>query len=264
MASIYTHNRFGEELLKKPMEELRPFVHSPLFLFGNQGPDLFFFHLSLKINGRNPGDFIHERPHKDYIEKNKDLLRSLDPKGETFAYFLGSLCHFILDAHIHPVVDALETKTYTHMDIESELDRYFMERDGRDPFTFHLDRLLPSPNLAESITPLYTAYGVTDGDVKKSIQNFRRIKKIFHSESLRKEKFLLKLLSLLGKEKYRGLIIRQKPFQEAALSNPKLGLAYGTALSRAPGLLKNALAFIYAEEPLDPFFQKNYNGRSVL
>ena len=54
------------------------------------------------------------------------------------AYLTGFACHYILDSCCHPFVYRYQKESeLSHAEIETELDRYFMERDGEDPFTYH-------------------------------------------------------------------------------------------------------------------------------
>ncbi|KXO15802.1 zinc dependent phospholipase C family protein [Peptoniphilus sp. GNH] len=266
MASIYTHNRFGIEIIKSLNDNLRSIANTyrDLFLFGNQGPDLYFFNVLEGMKKDAPGTYIHDRPGKDFIAKNKNLLKDKGLDSPYGAYMMGSICHFILDSHIHPYVNALIKGDYSHLDIESELDRYYMLKDGLDPFKFDLDKLLPANSLAKYVFSFYDGYPhVTLKSTEKAIANFKRIKRIFKPTSLAKEKFFLTLLKLAGLSMFNGQVLRQVPFEEASNSNEILTKIFDNTLLEAPSLLKNALDFIFHDKTLDDKFNLNYNGVKI-
>lgn len=263
MASIYTHDYFGRKLQKNCSN--KSWTQSKLFLFGQQGPDLFFFHLGLIFLKKNPGNFIHKNICADYIMRNLPYLRKLDRESAAYGYFMGTIGHFILDAHIHPVVDKLESKDYLHMEIESELDRYYMLKEGIDPNTFPLSRVLPPRNeaqkVAAAITPFYQTYGLDENQVYSSLLGFHRLKDLFYTGGVAKEKRIRGILNLLGLNHYAGQMIYQKPHEKAEISNYLLSDALEIAFALAPDLLENVEEYIQGKVELDDFFYKDYNGK---
>lgn len=265
MASIFTHHLFGLRLKKGLDKSWQTVTDSPLFLYGQQGPDFFFFHRGLKVNGENPGTTIHDRSFMNYFMRNKALLSTLDEDDPALAYFFGTACHFILDAHIHPTVDRLETNRYRHMDIESELDRYFMLQEGHDPLRTPTATLLPESDCADVMAPFYEDYGVSQKDIETALRGFRFYKKLFYCPSPVKEKALVFLLTLTGHGEYAGQIMHHQPFSEATASNGLLAADFERALELAPALLENLREMIRGEQVKpDAWWLKNYNGRDAV
>ncbi|MGF0039805.1 zinc dependent phospholipase C family protein [Peptoniphilaceae bacterium SGI.131] len=264
MASIYTHNRFGLLLRDRLNEDLKKLAESypSLYLLGQQGPDLFFFSpKSLKLKP-NPGSLIHDQNGEIFLNNQLDILGASDKNSPEAAYMLGSMCHFILDSHIHPTVNNLVTDTYSHIDIESELDRYYLLEDGHDPFKFYLNELIPKDPIFEKVVyKFYQKYDNVDRDyVMSGINYFRKIKKWFHAESMFKENFLKFIVKLAGQKDLQALLIRQIPFKEAENSNRILAEIFDKTLDKAAEILENTFRYIYegGEVPLE--YKINYNG----
>lgn len=69
-----------------------------------------------------PADFF-EYGVKQYQKNPDPILR---------AYLYGYLCHFMLDSECHPYIDLyMEEKDLGHLEIETDFDRYLMEKDGK-------------------------------------------------------------------------------------------------------------------------------------
>lgn len=67
------------------------------------------------------------------------MQRILSETGdeEALAYVFGFICHYMLDSTCHPYIAKYMEKTGArHDEIETELDRYLMERSGKNPFRF--------------------------------------------------------------------------------------------------------------------------------
>lgn len=260
MASIYTHDRFGRQVVKIMPEITCGLTNRILFQFGNQGPDLFFFNLNLKVDGVNPGTAIHDRPFKDYLDRNKEYVKSLGRCSDEFYYFAGTICHFILDSYIHPTVEANVTKDYSHMDIEIELDRYYMLKDGKNPHKFKMENIIPEPTIAPKVIHFYDSYGVKLKDVFKSIEDFKKFRKLFHTGTVAKEIFLKSVMTASGKKEFTGQLITHKVRPQAEEVNKVLVEKFDEALENAPRLLRNALDYIYNDDELDSQFLKDYMG----
>lgn len=267
MASVYTHNRFGCQLLEKLPRSMQNFLeqHKELYLLGQQGPDLFFFNPKALMKPNSPGTIIHDSRGADFISRQANRLKHLSKDDPQVAYFIGSLCHYILDVHVHPTVNALvEPGDFSHIVIETELDRYFLEKDGEDPLHFKLNQLiLPADDKYEAVVPsFYASYEKADkAIVMGGIRFFRYVKRFFYVTSPAKEKLLLQIVKLIGDDpNYRGLIMRLKPLKQATHSNPLLEQCYEKALNHAYNVIQEALDYIYLDSDLSDFFNHDYNG----
>ena len=136
MPAAYAHYRFGAQMLgRMPADVQRTAKRNRrLFDVGLHGPDLFFFYrpvISTKI-GRM-GHKFHMQTGREFFSRVCRNLR-LNPGEAGQAYLYGVLCHYVLDAHCHPlVVQADWEGPVSHSRIEAEFDRFLMGLDGIHP-----------------------------------------------------------------------------------------------------------------------------------
>lgn len=263
MPSFYTHYNFGKNIIPKLSPNIQDIIkqNEELFVFGNQGPDLFFFHLASALKGTNPGIGMHDESFKTLVDEANYNILKLGVHSPSNAYFFGLCCHFLLDTMLHPTVDAITTKDYTHFDIESELDRFYIRQNGEDENKLLQSKLLPRPEIAEYIYPIYAHNpDVSKELIYQSIRNMRLIKSIFQSKGPKKEAMLLGILKILRLSVFSGQLIRQIPFEASINSNEKLDKLYKDAVERAPQYLDEVYSYVFEGGEAPEEFRKDFNG----
>lgn len=263
MPSFYTHYNFGKKVIPKLSPKIQNIIkqNEELFVFGNQGPDLFFFDFLSAVRGKNPGGEIHSLPFIEIVKKARYNLLKLGVHSNANVYFLGLCCHFLLDSTAHPTVNALSTDDYTHFDIESELDRFFIEKNNEDALKLKQYELIPSPDIAEYIYPVYAGFPEVSKElIYSGIKDMRRIKKFFQPKGNAKENFIIGIEKLIRMKEFSGLLIMQQPFEEAAHSNELLEKLYYEALDRAPVFLDEVYAYVFESDDAPAEFRKDFNG----
>lgn len=264
MPSFYTHHHFGRDLMKLCPNRIRKVidVDTDLFLFGNQGPDLFFFNIPAALKGSNPGTAIHNTKFVDVLDKLKENVKSAGLNSEVASYFLGLTSHFYLDSSLHPTVNRLSKKGFGHLDIESELDRYYFRKDGIDENKFKQSTLIPNKTQAKYVYPVYENFeGVSLDEVKKSMSYFKIVKNIFHNSSKTKEKFILSTLKMIGRyDDFAGQLMRRTPFMEAQQTNEILSKMYTETLKTAPEFLDATIEYVFNNGKELPEYRKDFNG----
>ena len=136
MPSTYAHYRFGNRVLPELTPEVRAIFqqHRRIFDLGLQGPDFFFYYkLGKKTPIRQLARTYHYRPGREVFSK---ICRELKyPPEKELAYLYGLLGHFCLDSNCHPLVHQLTGEDgLAHNAMESEFERYLLEKDGfRNP-----------------------------------------------------------------------------------------------------------------------------------
>ncbi len=269
MAAIYTHHRFGMQLVLNLSYPCQKTVqHNPtLYFLGQQGPDIFFFVFSAYGIPDAPGTRIHNQSGKAFIDKVAPIIFESGQYSDVSAYFLGCLCHFLLDATIHPLVDGFEkTPGYSHSDIETELDRYYLSLDGYNPRRFNLSRLLPKDKqIPERIGPVYSGYpDITPKFIAEGIRGFKLFKHLMFAPNPMREQFLHFVLKKIGVgTDIKGHVMRQTPFKEAKHSNGVIATRIDALLKEAPSLIENAYDYIFKNAPLRDIYMKNFNGKCV-
>ncbi len=128
MPAAAAHYRFGQEVFSLMTGKVREAVasHKSSFELGLQGPDLLYYYKPLgknKINSR--GHELHDLSGSVFFSE----AARVRPTGSLLAYVLGTCCHYALDRHCHPYIDEFGVDGRGHGILESDFDRYIMERD---------------------------------------------------------------------------------------------------------------------------------------
>ncbi len=155
----YLHERGkeGQDLAQKAASVIAK--RFDLFIFGTQGPDVFFYHnfwpwlrkkslskFGSRLHLEKTGDFFIQS--LKYLKEIKGSLNdkpleshhySSDDCEAIFAYLCGCLCHFILDKNVHPYVYRLAGfdfeqgkekgyHSFRHQKLEAIIDCILLQR----------------------------------------------------------------------------------------------------------------------------------------
>ena len=136
MPSVLTHYYCALRVLRE-LEKKNISVQRDAFIWGTQGPDIFFYHRFMPWKKESSltymGKRIHNEPPSLYLETCGKILREHKFSEPMRSYVLGTVCHYMLDREAHPFVLA-KTKDYSqkikkkeknypwHTQIETSLD----------------------------------------------------------------------------------------------------------------------------------------------
>ena len=139
MPTTYAHYKLGREVRKKVSTQVSAIIeeYPGLFQIGLHGPDTLFYYKALSKNKVNSiGYHLHELSGKDFFEKAAVVIKEAKYEKAHLSYALGFLCHFALDVTCHGWVNSqVKAKIADHLEIEAELDRELLIRDGKNPET---------------------------------------------------------------------------------------------------------------------------------
>lgn len=126
-------------------KELKSIIYNNqnAYKLGLQGPDIFFYDIPTVLSPYtlNIGTYMHEKKIKDFFHTY--ILKLSLLYGKDFdiglSYLSGLLCHYSLDAHVHPYVysrtgyspDQLDSKRNTfssHVTIEALIDKHLLKK----------------------------------------------------------------------------------------------------------------------------------------
>lgn len=200
MPAFITHVLFGERVAKALPAEIRLLVeaHPAEFFWGLQGPDLLFFRDA--VLGKSPLPGIGGVMHRDktaelftgmakYVRRRRTLAKGDDESLSS--YFMGFLCHYVLDSTTHPYVYYMQErrKSYVpkkawggiHNHIESQIDTALYQLIKDEPVVkFRIPKEYKKPLQERSIGRMYRqvlhhVYGieVESADVAKSFDDTR-------------------------------------------------------------------------------------------
>lgn len=156
MPAFITHYLYGVDMYQTlTASEIKTILYhnQNAYKLGLQGPDIFFFDISLILGPSeyNVGNHMHEHRvslfFRNYLNKLSTLTGSEYDCG--LAYLCGLLAHYSLDAHIHPYIyhrtgyspdisDSNVTSFCQHGTLEAIIDKQLLlERKGLSPSKFY-------------------------------------------------------------------------------------------------------------------------------
>ena len=246
MPTTHAHYRHGEEVRKKLGPEAREIIdkYPELFHFGVHGPDFLFYYDALKKNRVNQmGYAIHNRPGREFFEKAVQVLQELSKEGSgdykaSLAYIYGVLCHFSLDVRCHGYVNAMIDEIGVgHLEIEAELDREMLLREGFDPVrTKVTGHLAPSGRNARVVSRFYD--GISQEDAFKCMKDMVWYLDFLATPSKVTRGVFLTLLKVLGQyELKKGLFINYEKNEACVESTEHLLELFDEAVDLAVDLI---------------------------
>ncbi len=204
MPSIYTHYRYGNEVLNKLSPEDKNIVLNNIdeYILGLQGPDFLFFDTLSKKKTSELGSKMHLMSFNEVLDNFVFTNKNFE-----MSYLYGFLTHFILDSYIHPVIKNYTDDGEDHFEIETELDRYYMNLDNKDFSSFRLSSISPyNKNLSENIYSLYRNFSDKDS-IDSSIKGMKRIKSLLRCNNSFKYGFIKFVMKRLGQwDKFKHII----------------------------------------------------------
>ena len=214
MPTHYAHLLFGRKVQAALPESLRVVADGAedAFLTGLHGPDVLFYHRPLAPDPiRREAFAIHDRPGTQFFEHARQVLRQGDSPIRR-SYLAGFLCHYMLDSACHPLVDTLIEETgVDHNEIETELDRYLLTSEGRDPFRVDtVAHVRPSAALAEAMAPFYPP--ATPKEVLRAMGTMKRYVRLTRVRNRAVRGVIFGGLRLAGMyDAYRGIFLNLQP-----------------------------------------------------
>ena len=175
MPSTYAHYRLGFRTLSHLDPKIQELIrrNRQMYDLGLHGPDfLFYYNPFRKAEPMAAlGSEIHHLTGREFFAPAVRQLR-LQPDEGAESYLFGVLAHFALDSLCHPYVNEMAGKSAGHVEMEVELDRALLERDGKpDPYKQVLSRhiRLEKKEDAARIARFYS--DLKPAQVQKAISN---------------------------------------------------------------------------------------------
>lgn len=261
MPTTYTHDAFGRETYQKLPEEIKNIIreNKKLYLIGLHGPDLLFYHKPYRKNDVSSlGYNMHEEKARIFFGEVIETCRETGSKPLT-AYLIGFVCHYILDSCCHPFVYRYQEESgLCHAEIETELDRYFMERDGKNPFTYRpASSISPSKGVAETIQLAFPIF--SEKTIQKTLESMKFYCNLTVTRYEWKRRMFHGILKLVKADRdMGGRIIERERNPETIVSTEELKILYKKALEEVVPAILNLYHAIEGEEPLSERFDRNY------
>ncbi len=262
MPSNYSHFRFGTALLEAMPADIRRTVcrYRRLYDVGLHGPDIFFYYKPLlPTKAKAQGRKLHTLSGKEFFTRVCRNLR-LQPSEAAYAYLFGVLAHYCLDSVTHPVVlEAVKEGVASHMAIETELDRFFLEADGKDPpYAYDCSpHIRLTPEECQVVPQFYP--GTNARQVQESVRNMAQAVRLLAGKNPGYRAVMEKGLKLTGGS-IRDMVMPGKADPALEETNKKLAQAYARALEKASRAIDQLGAHLTYNAPLGEDFYATFNG----
>lgn len=266
MPTTYAHYRFGRDVYKHlpPQAQAVIQAHGGLYNIGLHGPDLLFYY---KVYKKNPvsstGFTMHDQPGKEFFQQAAQLMKRRYPRrsqkpgfsfltSSKYAYLFGFLCHFALDSNCHPYVERMVRETsISHSEIEAELDRHLMMRDGLNPMVCRpTSHLRPKVFYGSVISGFFP--GISPGQIVASIRSMRFCCNLLAPSGQKLRFVVLRLLRGTPLPvTVREMIIKERPNPACRPITRELEQRYLAAIHDASQLIVNFMDHVENGTPLD-------------
>lgn len=264
MPTSYAHYKFGQEVRAKLTGNVAEIIeeYPELFNIGLHGPDLLFYYKALTKNKVNTIGFgLHEYSGRYVFEQAAKVIRSHKMEKAHQAYIFGFLCHYSLDVSCHGCVNAFDaTGIANHLEIEAELDRELLLRDGKDPIsTILTGHLVASRENAQVIQDFFPE--VTTEEIQKAIRDMIFYLNFLVAPGKGKRMIFTYGLKLVGQyEKFGGLMIGLEKNHACDETIEKLLELYEEAKELAVRLIQEYPSYLKEEKELDEIYKYNFDS----
>lgn len=260
MPAGYTHYNFGELVFEKLdpslQDQLRPYID--LYHIGIHGPDILFYHQVYKRNKVNQlGSTMHYDEAYPFFMEAKHLIQQSSQETAALAYIAGFITHFILDSECHPYIYQLQDELHkTHSEIESELDREIIVREGKDPLTISMTaHLHPSHEIDAIIAPFFH---LEKEEIDKTLNDMLFYLGWIRAPGHIKRYFVYEVMKLGGiYDQYSGLLISYQRDEELVNSVDELIKKKDQSVDLAVKMIEEYVDHLH-DEYLNERFKRNY------
>lgn len=261
MPTTYTHDLFGKAVFQKLPEEIREIVkrHQMAYIIGLHGPDILFYYRPFHRNEVNQtGHRMHEEIAAGFFKHCKEKYIQTGDEA-VLSYTLGFICHYMLDSSCHPFIYSYTDRTgASHAEIETELDRALMEKNGKNPFTYHPASVIkPDCETVRAIASLFD--NISEKQIWKTLRGMKFYTGITVCRSPWKRKIMLKCMKLSGVyEETHGRIMRKQHFARCQESTEKLLHMVKCAVPETVTVLEEFYQTLEEPEAINYRFSRNY------
>ena len=261
MPATYAHYKFGKAVYRSLPKEIRQILkeNRAAYLLGLHGPDLVFYYRPFGKNRVNQlGVRMHKEKASGFFETGRRRYQER-PSYVLLSYLCGFLCHFILDSECHPYIGCyMEEHGLGHLEIETDFDRYLLEKDGFDPTRHCCTRhLIQDLDTEEAIASVFE--GLTADQIDQSIRGFCFCIRGLQCPGPAKELFLRTVFALIGqKDNLEGLIMNGVPNPACRESREFLEERMNLAVQAAARAIREYVEGIDKDTPLSPRLDRDY------
>lgn len=271
MPTTYAHYKFGVQTAERLPADLQAVIYrnpEPFFI-GVHGPDILFYYEpwhSTRV--ARLGSELHTQTGKAFFSRCGKVLTEYARKAGTqelpeadLSYLYGFLCHFALDRPCHAIIDDETLRVgSSHNEIEVELDRFLLTRDGFDAVSrIVTGHIHPSPQNAAVIAKYFP--GVNAKQLNTALRSSVMALNLLVSPGRVKRRILVSGLKALHLyEKHGSLLMQREAVPACAGTVQKLLRLYEEAFPEAVTLITDFTDCISGRKDWDPLMEYTFGG----
>lgn len=224
MPAHHTHYYFGKLVFAKLPKEIQNLIEQDndtkaAFVIGLQGPDILAFYRPIFKSELNiEGSDIHHSPGSLFFH-NAVLKYKEKPTKIAFSYILGSLCHYLLDAACHPIINHyVRESDMSHALVEKEWDMAVLKMQEITAFEADINKLAPiTKDAAKVISQFYKTTDIKK--VMRAIKDMRRSISFLSMRNIYLRKLVCKILSSMELTKKQFDMVAQDFVDERSIAS---------------------------------------------
>ena len=260
MPSVYAHYRFGTALLPSLPADVRKTIQRfrGLYEMGLHGPDIFYYSSPVIHTGADYlGIKFHEQTGREFFTRVCRAVR-LERSEGALSYLYGLLTHYCLDSRCHEVIRQLaEAEDLRHMELETEFERYLLEKDGKVPA--YAQDLSPHITLTEGECATVSRFypPATASAVGRSVKNMAFYTRLLAAPDGVGRTVLEKGIRAMPRE-IQGMLMSKTPNAACAIHCDKLMESYQAAVEEFPVYLEQLREHMTYSAPFGAEFDKQF------
>jgi hypothetical protein len=155
----------------------------------------------------------------------------------------------------------VERKGMDHSEIETDLERALLVRDGLDPTRHHAVAHLGDITLREAELIAAVHRKLSPPEAMEAVSSMYRFSRLLLPTNPVKRRIIDGVLRLSGQyEAMHGLLIRKEPAEQLRKTTKELLACYEEAVPMAVELMENYHGFLWGKAPLSKLFDYGFDG----
>ncbi|MCI7796301.1 MAG: zinc dependent phospholipase C family protein [Lachnospiraceae bacterium] len=267
MPAAFAHDLYGRLVYSLLDKETKRAIkrYKDCFYLGLHGPDPLFFYRALGKNElTEKGHRLHEQPAYGIFSFGCKTIEEAGNKADQDAltsYLLGFACHFALDHSLHGLINEITAQTdFTHGEVETELDRRLMVREGLEPLrtnTMTHIKNTPATRMASSRVLMER-----EERMSEAIASFHAVGRIFVNTGECFKTGLCMILRAAGcYQGIHGMIMRKRETPGLKTFTDRLEQKFRESVPFGAKLTQDLFLTLSEGSPLPDAFSGNFEGQ---
>lgn len=254
MANLYTHQSLALKIYNDSNDEIKKMIdkNKNLYLLGALGPDPLFFYKPLKgMPLFNKASEIHNK------NIYKLLIESKDADDNLKAFLFGYITHFALDYNIHKYIYKIEKNGYSHVKIETELEKRIINLNNEN-----FNKIKFTKNVfTNPVFDTNRIFNISNKDYKKAVKDMKFVTNCFYTRNKLSKMIVKIVLKLVGQyKKNKDLILCKKDDSFHKIIVDECEKIYIKSIDYCKNLINNYYGYLTKQTDLSDAFYNTFEG----